>query len=107
MEGHRFAVNRIERGDTLRSWGLPFGRALHDIDPGSYLCNAGMLEALGGRTIDFALPPAANFADHIQPYVLDRENFAPGKPLAPIPKSELLWATDAPVDAAWVPGISS
>ena len=70
MEGHRFAVNRIERGDTLRSWGLPFGRALHDIDPGSYLCNAGMLEALGGRTIDFALPPAANFADHIQPLSL-------------------------------------
>ncbi|MEC7287966.1 MAG: UxaA family hydrolase, partial [Verrucomicrobiota bacterium] len=83
MEGHRFAVEPIVRGDTLRSWGLPFGRALHDIEPGNYLCNAGMLEALGGRTIDFTLPPAANFADHIQPYVLDRENFIPGKPLAP------------------------
>tara|TARA_Y100001978_G_scaffold70300_1_gene63157 strand:+ start:105 stop:2804 length:2700 start_codon:yes stop_codon:yes gene_type:complete len=83
MEGHRFAVERIVHGDTLRSWGLPFGRALHDIEPGSYLCNAGMLEALGGRAIDFALPLAANFSDHIQPYVLDRENFIPGKPLAP------------------------
>ena len=40
MEGHRFAVEPIVRGDTLRSWGLPFGRALHDIEPGNYLCNA-------------------------------------------------------------------
>ena len=27
MEGHRFAVERIERSDTY-SWGLPFGQAL-------------------------------------------------------------------------------
>ncbi len=82
MEGHRFAVESISRGDALLSWGLPFGRALHEIEPGNYLCNTGMLEALGGRTIDFELPATANFADHIEPYVLDRDAFSPGAPLS-------------------------
>ena len=84
MEGHRFAVAPIPRGVALLSWGLPFGAALGDIAPGEYVCNAGMLEALRGRRIDFALPREANFADRITPYQLDEAAFrpAPALPLA-------------------------
>jgi len=31
LEGHRFAVEPIRKGDPLLSWGLPFGCALRDI----------------------------------------------------------------------------
>src|SRR3712207_9089098 len=39
LEGHRFAVERIAEGEDLLSWGLAFGRALEDIEPGDYVCN--------------------------------------------------------------------
>ena len=78
MEGHRFAVVPIGRGEPLLSWGLPFGVALCDIDPGQYVCNQGMLEALSGRRLDFALPPAPNFADRMEPHQLDAATFEPG-----------------------------
>ena len=77
MEGHRFAVAPIAPGDELLSWELPFGRATASIAAGDYACNQGMLDALGGRTIDFELPIEPNFADHIEPYQFDAENFAP------------------------------
>ena len=66
MEGHRFAVAPIAPGDELLSWELPFGRATALIAPGAYACNQGMLDALGGRAIDFDLPAQPNFADHIE-----------------------------------------
>ncbi len=75
MEGHRFAVQAIVADAKLLSWELPFGRALRPIEPGEYLCNESMLEALGGRSIDFELPAEANFADHIEPYHLDEVSF--------------------------------
>ncbi len=81
MEGHRFAVAPIPRGRELLSWGLPFGAATRDIAPGDYVCNAGMLEALGGRRLDFELPAEANFEDRITPYVLDEAAFEPAAPL--------------------------
>ena len=81
MEGHRFAVAPIPRGRELLSWGLPFGAAAHDIAPGDYVCNAGMLEALGGRRIDFELPAEANFEDRITPWTLDEGAFEPAAPL--------------------------
>ena len=81
MEGHRFAVASIPRGRELLSWGLPFGAATGDIAPGDYVCNAGMLEALGGRRLDFELPAEANFEDRITPYVLDEAAFEPAAPL--------------------------
>ena len=81
MEGHRFAVAPIPRGRELLSWGLPFGAAARDIAPGEYVCNAGMLEALGGRRIDFDLPPEANFEDRITPWTLDEGTFEPAAPL--------------------------
>lgn len=80
MEGHRFAVQPIAAGEALLSWELPFGYATRPIAPGDYVCNAGMLEALRGRSIDFALPAAPNFADHIEPYALDEDAFVPAEP---------------------------
>ncbi len=77
MEGHRFAVEPIAAGDKLLSWNLPFGVALRDIEAGEYVVNDEMLKALSGRSIDFALPTSANFADHLEPYQVDEERFRP------------------------------
>ena len=78
MEGHRFVLHPIAKGGALLSWHLPFGHALHDLEPGAYICNSKMLETLAHRTIDFALPDAPNFKDHYQPYDLDAGAFSPG-----------------------------
>ena len=78
LEGHRFAVAPIPAGDSLLSWNLPFGVALRDISPGDYVCNAGMLEALGLRSLDFRLPVEPNFKDRIEPYRLNEGLFRPG-----------------------------
>ena len=75
MEGHRFAIAPIATGDKLLSWNLPFGAALRNIEPGEYVVNDEMLKALGGRSIDFALPDTANFVDHIEPYCVDETTF--------------------------------
>ena len=80
LEGHRFAVETVREGEELLSWGLPFGRALKDIAPGDYVCNAKILKVLSERHADFELPPEANFRDaELKPYVLDAENFRPGE----------------------------
>ena len=81
LEGHRFAVQPIATSEALLSWELPFGRAISDIAPGSYVGNAGMLEALRKRQIDFALPAGPNFTDEINPYLLDEATFQPADPL--------------------------
>jgi altronate dehydratase len=78
MEGHRFAVGPIEAGQTLLSWELPFGVALRAIEAGEYVCNEGILEALGQRQLDFPLPQTANFEDRIQVYEVNESNFTPG-----------------------------
>lgn len=39
LEGHRFAVAHVASGGALTSWGITFGLALRDIEPGEYLCN--------------------------------------------------------------------
>jgi altronate dehydratase len=78
LEGHRFAIEPIARGEPLLSWGSPFGRALHAIEPGEYVCNVGILEALQLRNLDFALPPHANFENFVSPYELDERAFRPG-----------------------------
>jgi altronate dehydratase len=79
MEGHRFAVRPITAREDLLSWNLPFGRATRAIEPGAYVCNRGMLEALEGRDLDFELPIEPNFEDRIERYELDGERFRPGK----------------------------
>lgn len=78
LEGHRFAVGPIRASEYLRSWNLPFGRALAPIAPGDYICNQAMLDALGERRIDFALPAEPNFSDVIRPYRFDESQFSPG-----------------------------
>ncbi|HXF63785.1 MAG TPA: UxaA family hydrolase [Caldilineaceae bacterium] len=77
LEGHRFAIRPIPAGGALLSWELPFGYATRAIEPGEYVCNAGMLEALSGRSIDFTLPAAPNFEDHIEPYRFDPADWKP------------------------------
>lgn len=87
MEGHRFALFPIKKGQALLSWQLPFGHALTAIEPGQYVCNEKILEALSQRDVAFELPPQANFKDHMQPYTVDESSFTPGEqiPLADEP----------------------
>lgn len=77
LEGHRFAIRPIGPGEPLLSWGLPFGVATQGLEPGTYVCNPGMLEALRIRRLDFELPSEANFEDQITPYVVDEDSFQP------------------------------
>ena len=79
LEGHRFAVRSITAGESVLSWGLPFGRAIRDIAPGDYICNADILDALRVRKVDFALPDQPNFEDRVVPYELDESTFIPGE----------------------------
>ena len=83
MEGHRFAVQAIEPGQFLLSWELPFGVAERALEPGDYACNQSMLDALGIRQLDFALPEGANFVDRIEPYQLDPATFQSGAAVEP------------------------
>ena len=83
LEGHRFAAGPIRTGGDLLSWGMPFGVALVDLAPGTYVCNQGMLEALAGRRIDFDLPTSPNFEDRTEPYCLDESAFRPGVQVEP------------------------
>ena len=78
LEGQRFTIAPISKGEFVLSWGLPFGRALRDIVPGEYLCNAGILEALHLRHLDFKLPDHPNFEDYIAEYRLDEASYKPG-----------------------------
>jgi altronate dehydratase len=78
LEGHRFAIFRIRKGEPLLSWGLPFGLAVRDIEPGEYVCNEKILRVLRERNVEFDLPSAPNFLDHRLPFTLDRANFRPG-----------------------------
>ena len=79
LVGHRFAVEPIPEGEPLLSWSLPFGMATRPIAPGEYVCNAGMIEALSGRALDFTLPVQPNFEDQIVPYLVDEAAFRPGR----------------------------
>ena len=45
-EGHRFAVRTIRTGQSIHSWGWPFGVATRDILPGEHLCSPRVLEVL-------------------------------------------------------------
>lgn len=85
LEGHRFAVRPIARGEILLSWGLPFGVAVADIAPGDYVCNASMLAALGVRDLDakVVLPERANFTDCLEPFRFDERQFTPGAAVEP------------------------
>lgn len=81
LEGHRFAITGIPKGQFLLSWGLPFGTAVRDIAPGEYVCNARILQALRSRNLAFSLPVSHNFDDHLVRYQLDEQKFSPGTQL--------------------------
>jgi altronate dehydratase len=113
LEGHRFAVERIPEGEDLLSWGLTFGKALNDIEPGDYACNEKILRVLrerhgtsprldedgdpegthdqgggrlpgGYRKEGLDLPGEPNFRDaELEPYVLREETFRPGTQVPP------------------------
>lgn len=80
LEGHRFAVRPIARGQELLSWGLPFGVALNDIQPGDYISNQSALDALAVRRTGATLPSQPNFADRIEPFQLNEKTFRPAPP---------------------------
>ena len=46
LEGHRFAVKRIDKDTGLYSWGMQFGTALKTISPREYIMNERGLKAL-------------------------------------------------------------
>jgi altronate dehydratase len=79
LEGHRFAVQGIRKGEQLLSWRLPFGLALKEIQPGDYVCNEWILIALRQRHVKFELPSAPNFENHRIRYQLDPKTLNLGK----------------------------
>jgi altronate dehydratase len=83
MEGHRFVRHPIAAGAPLLSWGLPFGIALRALEPGEYACNRKVLETLRYRRLDFPLPDAPNFEDHLEPFLLDEQSLVPGRQVEP------------------------
>ncbi|GIV78044.1 MAG: hypothetical protein KatS3mg050_2438 [Litorilinea sp.] len=87
LEGHRFAVQPIEPGQPLLSWQLPFGIATRPIQPGDYICNESILEALRVRDVDVHLPDVGNFQDRIVPFELDEATFQPAPQVPPYPET--------------------
>jgi len=86
LEGHRFAIQPIARGEELRSWELPFGVALRDIAPGEYVCNRATLDILSQRDLAGArLPAEPNFENRLHAYAFDPAAFRPGTQVAPAP----------------------
>ena len=85
LEGHRFVFAPVAAGSPLLSWGLPFGDAARDLEPGDYLCNERMLRALGARSLDFELPETPNFTDRFDHFDLAVDRVAAGAQVAPVP----------------------
>lgn len=81
LEGHRFAVRAIPKGERLTSWGQRFGVALRDIQAGDYVMNRGVQVELSRRQLDFGLPPQPNFDNRIMPYRFDAAAFRAAPPL--------------------------
>mgnify|MGYP000462910029 CR=1 FL=1 len=83
MEGHRFAVKAIAPDEAILSWELPFGTAIQPIQPGNYVINQTVLDALSARSLEFVLPAKPNFAEQSHAYVIDEANFQPATALPP------------------------
>ncbi len=96
LEGHRFAVRAIPQGDPLLSWGMIFGRALRDIAPGEYVCNAGVLKELSGRSPVFDLPAAPNFADDLTTVHFETSQFQPAPALPHEPSGHTFMGVQRP-----------
>ena len=81
LEGHRLAITPIRQGEELLSWGYPFGRALRDIDPGDWIRNASMIDALAQRDLELDLPADANFEDQPLAQSARVDEVTPAEPL--------------------------
>ncbi|EGD74223.1 hypothetical protein PTSG_06233 [Salpingoeca rosetta] len=80
-EGHRFTVEHIGAGEEIRSWGIPFGIALTDLQPGQYLCNSKSLQAFKDRKSTLHLPTEPNFKNApFKRHVVPEESFTPAPP---------------------------
>jgi len=77
LEGHRFAIRSIREGEALLSWGMPCGILLANVNPGVYICNAGVLAEISTRNLDFNLPRKPNLGDFYEPYQLNKQTFRP------------------------------
>lgn len=82
LEGHRFAVRAIAKGEELTSWGQRFGVALRDIRAGDYVINRSVQIELERRQLDFELPRQPNFDNRIMPYQFDEASFRASPPLS-------------------------
>ena len=101
MVGHRFAIEPIATGAPLLSWGLPFGVATRPIAPGEYVRNAGMIEALNQRALDYNLPQQPNFRDRIIAHDLDETRFTPGRQVERYAEERTFLGYPAPAAGAW------
>lgn len=81
LEGHRFAIEPIAKGEQLLSWGQSFGFTLRDIQPGEYMMNTGVKTELSRRNLDFELPAEPNFDNEDAKYTFDAEAFQPVEPI--------------------------
>ena len=81
LEGHRFAVRKIERGGRLTSWGQRFGIAARDIEPGEYVINEAVQVELSRRDLEFPVPRQPTFDNQIFAYEFDESAFRPAPPL--------------------------
>ncbi len=81
LEGHRFAIQAIAKGEELTSWGQRFGIALRDIRAGDYVINRGVQIELERRQLDFELPRQPNFNNRIMPHQFDETSFRAAAPL--------------------------
>lgn len=78
--GHRFAVRPVPVGSDLLSWSRPFGWATVVIEPGDWICNQEILDALKVRETGAVLPEVPNFRNSIVRYELDEVGFRPAPP---------------------------
>jgi len=83
LEGHRFAVEAIEKDSSILSWGMPFAKAIVDIAPGDYLCNDDILDSLRQRTIDLTLPDTGNFENEFFAVDIDTLEIKETAPVQP------------------------
>ncbi len=81
LEGHRFAIEPIAKGEQLLSWGQSFGFTLRDIQPGEYMMNNGVKTELSRRNLKFELPAEPNFDNEDAKYTFDAEAFQPVEPI--------------------------
>jgi altronate dehydratase len=85
LEGHRFAVRPIGKGEPVLSWGFPFGHALRDLIPGDVLCNKRVADELRRRGITHGLPDSPTFADPpLTPVRFDAGRFRLGAAAQPL-----------------------